>query len=169
MTVHSRESSRSTRRSCVSVIDSLIIALQDFGPARYTRGGSIMQISQTRVVHPVIMYGAVEGEIQKEWQRQESDKDSICREKEREREKEKRWEATPWHRVQAHRGVTRSCFNPTQREWIATPRETNQRATTVTRSLRGVDRCLIAEAEPDSLSLSSFRVQGRTDDVISRI
>lgn len=43
----------------VSVIDSLIITLQDFDPARCTRGGSIMQISQTRVVDPVIMYRAV--------------------------------------------------------------------------------------------------------------
>lgn len=46
---------------CTCVIDSLIIALQDFGPARHTRGGSIMQISQTRVVVAVIMYGAVDG------------------------------------------------------------------------------------------------------------
>lgn len=84
------------------------------------------------------------------------------REKEREREKEKRWEATPRHRVQ-HRGVTRSCFNPTQHELTTTLRETNQGATTVTRSLRGVDRCLIVEAELDSASLFFFREHGQCD------
>lgn len=58
------------------MIDSLIIAWQDFDPARHTRGGSIMQISQTRVVDPVIMYRAVGGETRKERQREASDKDS---------------------------------------------------------------------------------------------
>lgn len=86
--------------------------------------------------------------------------------RQRNREKEERereWKATPRHGVQAYRGVTRSCFNPTQREQTATPRETNQGATTVSRSLRGVDRCLIAKAEPNSppFALSS---RARTDD-----
>lgn len=98
----------------------------------------------------VIMYRAVGSERQKEGQKEESDKGSAECEKEIERESGKQHRDTGYKH---HRGVTRSCFNPTQRERTATPRETNQGATTVTRSLRGVDRCLITEAEPNSLTL----------------
>ncbi|EFN65922.1 hypothetical protein EAG_09225 [Camponotus floridanus] len=62
-------------------------------PPHRTRGGSIMQISQTRVVVVVIMYRVVGSERQKERQKEESDKGSA--EKEMERESGKR------HRVQA--------------------------------------------------------------------
>lgn len=76
-----------------------------------------------------------------------------CRRREKE---ERKGVETPRHEVQVWGGGGLSLAAvSTPHERTITPRETNQGVTTVTRSLRGVDRHLIAEAELDSLCLPS--------------
>lgn len=144
VTVTRNEFCRSTSRILrQSVIDSLTISSQDFGPAssheRWFDNANFTNASGSRGNY---VWGCWR---QKERQKEESDKGSVEKEMERESEKQ--------HRVQAS-GVSLAAVSTPRN--ANEPRETNQGATTVTRSLRGVDRCLITEAEPNSLSLSPF-------------